>query len=187
MPTAKTAARSFCTVKEMTYIALFTVLITLCSWISLPTAIPVTLQTFAVFAAIGLLGGKRAFFSIFVYLLLGAIGVPVFAGFTGGLGILLSFTGGYMIGFLLTAVANMGITRLFGDSIPVQIVSMIIGLLLCYAFGTVWYMQVYVDQIGSIGLGTALATCVLPFVIPDLLKLVGAVLLTRRLQAYVKL
>ena len=82
---------------DMVYIALFAVLIAICSWISIPTSIPFTLQTFGIFVTVGVLGGKRGSFAVFIYLLLGAIGVPVFAGFSGGMGVLLGTTGGYII------------------------------------------------------------------------------------------
>ena len=72
---------------DMVYIAVFAVLMAICSWISIPTVVPFTLQTFGVFLAIGVLGGKRGSLAVLVYILLGAIGVPVFAEFTGGIGI----------------------------------------------------------------------------------------------------
>ena len=78
---------------DMVYIALFAVLIAICSWISIPATVPFTLQTFGVFVAVGTLGGKRGSLSVLIYLLLGAIGIPVFAGFQGGLGIILGNTG----------------------------------------------------------------------------------------------
>ena len=79
---------------DLAYIAIFAVLIAICSWISIPMTVPFTLQTFGVFMAVGVLGGKRGSLAVLVYILLGAIGVPVFAGFSGGLGILLNNTGG---------------------------------------------------------------------------------------------
>ena len=74
-------------------------LMAVCSWISIPTAIPFTLQTMAVFLAVGLLGGKRGTLAVTAYVLLGAVGAPVFANFSGGIGILLGQTGGYILGF----------------------------------------------------------------------------------------
>ena len=66
--------------QDMVYIAMFAVLIAVCSWICLPTTVPVSLQTFGVFVAVGVLGGKRGTLSVLIYLLLGIIGIPVFAG-----------------------------------------------------------------------------------------------------------
>ena len=86
---------------DIVYIAVFAVIMAICSWISIPAAVPFTLQTFGVFVAVGVLGGKRGTLSILVFILLGAIGVPVFAGFSGGIGVLAGTTGGYIIGFLI--------------------------------------------------------------------------------------
>ena len=97
--------------QELARAALFAALIAICSWISIPTAVPFTLQTFAVFLALGVLGGKLGTLSVAVYLLLGAVGLPVFAGFQGGLGALLGATGGYLAGFLLTALTVWGAER----------------------------------------------------------------------------
>ena len=80
---------------DMVYIAVFAVVMAICSWISIPATVPFTLQTFGVFLAVGVLGGKRGTLSILVYILLGAVGVPVFAGFSGGIGSLFGNAGGY--------------------------------------------------------------------------------------------
>ena len=82
---------------DMVYIAVGTVLIAVCSWISIPFVVPFTLQTFAVFFVLSLLGGMKGTISIVIYILLGAIGVPVFSGITGGIGKLAGLTGGYII------------------------------------------------------------------------------------------
>ena len=99
---------------DLAYIAIFAVLIAICSWISIPMTVPFTLQTFGVFMAVGVLGGKRGSLAVLVYILLGAIGVPVFAGFSGGLGILLNNTGGYIIGFLFSALVMWAMESLWG-------------------------------------------------------------------------
>ena len=100
---------------DLAYIAIFAVLIAICSWISIPMTVPFTLQTFGVFMAVGVLGGKRGSLAVLVYILLGAIGVPVFAGFSGGLGILLNNTGGYIIGFLFSALVMWAMESLHGS------------------------------------------------------------------------
>ena len=84
---------------SMVYCSLFTVIIALCSYITIPVVIPFTLQTLGIFLALELLGGKKGTFCVLLYILLGAVGVPVFSGFRGGLGVLLSNTGGYIMGF----------------------------------------------------------------------------------------
>ncbi|MCF0229949.1 MAG: biotin transporter BioY [Parasporobacterium sp.] len=218
---------------DLVYMAVGAVLITVCSWISIPFAVPFTLQTFAVFFVIGLLGGKRATISILVYLILGAVGVPVFSGFRGGAAALIGPTGGYILGFLLMALIYWGAEKLnfrkcagrgtdaekVDANIPKReklncsessgssdepaesaagrsgitkrkqrmkflhrIIVCSIGLLVCYAFGTAWFMVVYTGQTGAIGLGTALMWCVVPFIIPDIAKMVLAIVLSERLR-----
>ena len=163
--------------------ALAAALMALCSWISLPTAVPFTLQTFALFLTLGVLGGKLGALAVGVYLLLGAVGLPVFAGFSGGLGALLGATGGYLLGFLLTALTVWGAERLWGRSAPVFLASCLAGLGLCYLFGTVWFAAVYASSSGPVGLAAVLGWCVAPFVLPDLAKLALALALRRRLSA----
>ena len=171
--------------KDIALIALFTALLAVCSWISVPTAIPFTMQTFGVFLTIGLLGGKRGTAAILTYLLLGAVGLPVFSGFTGGIGHILGPTGGYILGLLLTALLMWLAEALMGKSLKVLAASMVAGLIICYAFGTAWFIIVYTKNTGEIGLMTALGWCVFPYIIPDVIKIILAVVLTRRLRPYV--
>ena len=103
---------------DLVYVSIFVVLIAVCSWISIPLTVPVTLQTFGVFIAVGLLGGKRGTLAVLVYILMGAIGIPVFSGFTGGIGILAGTTGGYIVGFLFSALLMWGMEKLFGKGCP---------------------------------------------------------------------
>ena len=180
-----TAKSSRLGTKDIALTALFVAVMAVCSWISIPATVPFTLQTFGVFLSVGLLGGKRGSLAVLVYLLLGAVGLPVFSGFTGGIGHLLGPTGGYIIGFIFSALLMWLAERLFGKSVTVLAVSMIAGLIVCYAFGTSWFMSVYTKNTGEIGLMTALGWCVIPYIIPDVAKIVLAVLLTRRLRPYV--
>ena len=124
---------------DMVYVAVFAVLIAICSWISIPMTVPFTLQTFAVFLAVGVLGGKRGSLAVLIYILLGAVGIPVFAGFSGGIGQLLGNTGGYIIGFLFSALLMWLIEKLFGRKTWVLGISMVLGSdrVLCYRNGVV--------------------------------------------------
>ena len=171
--------------KDLALCALFAALIAVCAWISIPATVPFTLQTFAIFAALGLLGGKRGTVAVAVYLLLGAIGVPVFAGFQGGIGALLGTTGGYLLGFLLTALIVWGMEARCGSKTGVFRLSAVRGMLVCYAFGTAWYLVVYARTKGAISLATALGWCVVPFLIPDAVKIALAVLLRGRLKRHI--
>ena len=169
-------------ITDITMIALFAAVMAVCSWISIPAAVPFTLQTFAVFLTVGLLGGKRGTLTVLVYLMLGAIGMPVFSGFTGGIGHLIGPTGGYIIGFIFSALVMWLAENRCGKSMHVLAVSMVTGLIVCYAFGTVWFMSVYTRNTGEIGLLTALGWCVFPYIIPDAVKIALALLLCRRLR-----
>lgn len=168
--------------RDIVYMSVFTAMISICSWISIPASIPFTLQTMGVFTTIGLLGGKRGTLTVLTYILLGAIGIPVFAGLTGGVSVLLGTTGGYIIGFLLSALLMWGIETIMGRNQIVLAFSMIVGLIVCYVFGTAWFMLIYTQHSGVIGLSTVLGLCVIPFIIPDLIKIGVALFLTNRLK-----
>lgn len=174
---------------SIVYMAMFIALITVCSWISIPVGIPFTLQTFAMFVTIGLIGTKRGTISIALYVLLGAVGVPVFSGFKGGFSTLLGPTGGYIIGFVIGGFVTGIIIDLFGKKKDVILLAcaMLAGLLVCYAFGTAWFMVVYAQNGSAIVLTSALALCVVPFIIPDCLKIALAIFLTRTLCRYTQL
>lgn len=172
---------------DLVYMAFGAVLIAICSWISIPTTVPFTMQTFAVFFVLFVLGGKRGTLSILVYVLLGAMGAPVFAQFTSGPGILLGSTGGYIVGFLLMGILYCWMIRFLGKKFWTEILAMVAGMIVLYSFGTAWYMLVYTQANGNIGLATVLAWCVIPFIIPDLIKLGLAFILARRLSPTLKL
>lgn len=173
-------------VRSMCYVGVFAALMAVCSWIAVPTAVPFTLQTLGVFLAVGLLGGKLGTAAVVVYVLLGAFGLPVFANFSGGAGVLLSNTGGYIIGFIFSALFMWAMERLLGRRTWVLLVSMLAGLVICYAFGTAWFMLLYMRTTGPVGLVTVLGWCVFPFVLPDLLKILLAMTITARLRPYVR-
>ena len=171
---------------DLAYIAVFSVLIAVCAWISIPLAVPFTLQIFGIFAALGILGGRRGTYTVAVYLLLGMAGLPVFSGFQGGLGTLLGTTGGYILGFFCLALVYWLITARFGTSLPVMILAMVLGLVVCYAFGTAWFLTLYARTTGPIGVITALGWCVFPFILPDLAKLGLALLISQRVKRFLK-
>ena len=172
--------------RDMVYIALFACLMAICAWISIPGQIPFTLQTMGVFLAVGLLGGKRGTLAVLVYILMGAVGLPVFSGMSGGIGKLLGMTGGYIVGFLFSALIMWAMETLLGKKLWVLGLSMVAGLIACYAFGTGWFMAVYLNSKGAITLGAVLGMCVLPYIIPDLIKIALALVLTKILRKYVK-
>ena len=174
-------ARSRWRTVDLAYTALFMVLIMVCAWITVPLTVPFTLQTFGVFAALGTLGGRRGTYAVVAYLLLGLAGLPVFSGFQGGPGVLLGTTGGYILGFLASALLYWAVTARLGQRPVVMAAAMVLGLVVCYAFGTAWFLVAYARTAGSIGLWAALGMCVFPFVVPDLAKIALAMLLSRQL------
>ena len=164
---------------DLVYIAMSVALITVCSWIQIPTTIPFTLQTFAVFLTVSLLGGWRANVAVLVYILLGALGAPVFASFKGGIGALMGPTGGYIFGFLFIAGVMWLMESIAKKAHWFRALSMLIGIILCYTFGTLWFMNVYVKEDGShLGLTAVLGICVLPFILPDIIKLLLALIIS---------
>ena len=174
------------TAKDLSYIAMGVALIAVCSWISIPLPVPITLQTFAICLITAVLGLRLGLWAVVVYILLGAAGLPVFSGFRSGIGTLLGTTGGYIIGFVFTALlVGLGVKK-FGRNPPLLALFMAIGILLCYTFGTAWFVLVYTRTSGAIGVLTALSLCVFPYLLPDAVKILLAVSLTGRLHSLLK-
>ncbi len=170
------------------YIAMFAAIIAICAQIRLQIGpVPFTLQTLGVFLSSGLLGARRGTISVLVYILLGIVGLPVFNGFSGGFGVLFGVTGGYIIGFIFTAVVVGLASDFFKKKIGALIVGMVIGDLLCYAFGTAWFIFVMNNQGNPTGIAAALSNCVIPFLIPDAAKITVSVILINRLNKIVKI
>lgn len=163
--------------RTLSLCGLFAALMALCAWISIPvfdTAI--TMQSFALVLAMLLLGGKWATAAIAVYLMLGAVGVPVFSGFQGGFGPLLGPTGGYLWGFLAGALVYWGFTSLFGEKR--RLVGVILAMAVCYSCGVGWYDWAYAQG----GMALILARYVLPCLVPDAAKIWLAFTLERILR-----
>lgn len=166
---------------DIVYIGLFAALIAVCAWISIPMTVSFTLQTCAVCLTAGLLGWKRGTLTVLVYILLGMVGLPVFTGFKSGIAAVTGPTGGYIVGFIFTAlIVGLAADRL-GKKLWVNILFMAIGILVCYLFGTVWFMIAY-----KVTFASALTTCVIPFLIPDAVKIAVAAILVNRLKKFVK-
>ena len=170
----------------LAYSSLTVALIAICSWISIPTIVPFTMQTFAIALTLLLLGGKNGTTVILAYLLLGAAGIPVFSNMTGGIGHLFGTTGGYLTGFLFMGLVYWIITKIFTDKFVIKIIALILGLIICYAFGTIWFVNVYTANNGAIGYVAALGMCVFPYLIPDAIKLALAFALSYRLKKHIK-
>ena len=152
-------------------------LIAVCAWIAVPIPpISFTMQTFAVLLTLGILGGKWGTASILIYLLMGIVGLPVFSGFRGGAAALLDATGGFLWGFLLAGLVYWLLERL--GKLP----AMIAAMLVTYACGC-WWFTVYA---GDIGFGAALLTCVVPYLIPDAVKLWLAYSMSKQMEKHIR-
>lgn len=165
-------------IKNMTKISLFTAITVICAQISIPIgAIPFTLHTFAFFLSASVLGLKNSVFCIFIYMLLGILGLPVFSGFRSGIGVIFGPTGGYIWGGLISSVIIGFVTERFKNSLTATILSMIFGLFICYAVGSIQYVLLY-----SVSLKTALITCILPFIPADTVKIIAAAILSIKIK-----
>ena len=171
-------------ISDITFIGMFTALLTVCSWITIPLTVPFTMQTFGIFITVALLGIKRSMLTFTVYMLLGLIGIPVFSNFGAGPGVLLGPTGGYLIGFFFTILMTGFLIKIFGKKPLPLFFSMTAGLLFCYIFGTLWFMIVYGQGVENMSFLSVISTCVLPFIIPDLCKIGLAVAVHKRTAKY---
>ena len=178
---SKTAYMALC--------GLFAALMAICSFISIPlgfTPVPVNLATLGVFLAGGLLGCKYGTISMTVCVLLGAVGVPVFSEFRGGLSVLAGPTGGYIIGYLAAAfLVGLLIDTLLGkpkkrsamQEILICAFAMVVGLAACYLLGTLWFMFST-----HTGLWVSLVSCIFPFLPGDALKIIAGSILVQKLR-----
>ena len=131
---------------DMVLCSLFAALMAVCAWLTIPGEVPFTLQTFGVFAALVLLGGKRGTIAIALYLVLGAVGLPVFSGFRGGFGVLFGTTGGYIFGFLLSGLLYWVMTALLGNRPWVQLLALVLGPVAFRAVeGLFWFFTYRLD------------------------------------------
>lgn len=177
--------------RDLGYTAVSTAFLCVSAWLSIPFGgIPFTMQIFVLCAFSALLGWKRAALATLAYLLLGVIGIPVFAGFAGGVGVLLSPTGGYLVGFLPCAiVVGLGGKWLSKEGLKAKLwlgMFMGLGVVCCYALGTVWFIILTAQESVAVGVWAALVACVLPYLPLDVVKILFAVVLTGKLRKFIK-
>ena len=171
--------------KDIGYVALATALLAVSAWIAIPVGeIPITLQTATALFLAGFLGWKRAALAILAYILLGTIGVPVFAGFTGGAGRLFSPTGGFIFGFLPLGLTVGGYADIVKKKTVIGLtVAMILGVLFCYALGMAWFTFV---SGGASGFFAGLTVCVFPYLPFEGVKIFLAVFLVLKVSKFIK-
>jgi biotin transport system substrate-specific component len=158
---------------NMVLAALFTALVIVGAYISFPlpfSPVPIVLQNLFVITAGLVLGWRWAAVSILLYLLLGAVGLPVFSAARGGLAHFVGPTGGYLVGFLAAAVVTGLISHIKSPRLWTDIVAVVSGTVVIYLFGVPW-LKVQADM----SWGAALASGLTPFLIGDVLKAAAAV------------
>lgn len=165
--------------KEIVLVALFAAVIAISAWVAVPAAIPFTMQTFAIFFTVGTLGTKCGCAAVFVYILTGCMGLPVFAGFAGGIGVLFSPHGGFIIGFLPAAFV-CGMLSKKAKGVLSLTLSMAVGLLICYITGSAYFAKV-----SGLDAKSVIFSCIIPYIIPDILKIFIAAALSQRIKKYV--
>ncbi|MGN0143846.1 MAG: biotin transporter BioY [Clostridium sp.] len=171
--------------KNMVIIAMMTAVMCIISpfSISLPfTPIPISLANLIIYISCCILGSKKGTASVLLYILIGAVGLPVFSGFSGGLGKLAGPTGGYLIGFIFCAIFTGIFVEKFEDKMYMYSVGMIIGTIVCYGFGTAWLaFQMKLSFVQALFMG------VIPYLLGDVLKIAVSTVLGYTLRSRLKL
>ncbi len=159
------------TVRGMVFTAIMAAAICITAPLSIPmpTAVPLSLATLAVYLAGALLGKAKGSAAVAVYILLGLVGLPVFSGFMGGPAVLFGATGGYIIGYLPCVFITGAFSESFGGKPLALISGMTLGTLLLYVIGIVWFVMFTGSDILS-----ALMACVVPFLAGDAVKITAA-------------
>ncbi len=165
-------------VVRICYIAAFTAIICVISLlpgIPLPGGVPMTLQTLIIPMAGIILGPVDGFIATLIYVLLGAVGLPVFSGFTGGLGVIMGATGGFIISFpVLALISGLGV--LFRKPSIGRYVALygflILGAVVNYLVGTIWFAAVYMGAVNAETMATGFTACVLPFIPTSIIKII---------------
>ena len=165
--------------KDMVTVGVFAAMICVFAPFSVPVGpIPISLASFAVYIA-SALGAKKGCAAVGIYILIGALGLPVFSGFSGGISKIAGLTGGYIIGYMFCALLSGIIIERAGNKKSAYPMAFIIGTAILYAFGTAWFMI----QSGN-GLYESLLACVIPFLIGDAVKIAAASVIVYRMRSY---
>ncbi|MBE5871846.1 MAG: biotin transporter BioY [Lachnospiraceae bacterium] len=173
-----TALKQFQT-KDLAQIALMAAVLCILGPISLPIGpVPISLTNLAIYFSLYLLGTKKGTISYLVYMLIGLIGLPVFSGMQGGPQKLFGVTGGYIIGFIFMALIAGLFLEKWPDKLWLHLSGMLLGTAVCYAFGTAWFL-VLTDGYTILG---ALAVCVFPFIIGDVIKMILAMVIAPQIR-----
>lgn len=167
---------------NMIIISLFATLMCIGAWIHFPSAVPATMQTFVVFCALGLMGSKKTFIMLIIYVLMGALGLPVFSGFTGGIGALTGPTAGFIWGFLLGVPVFYVFEKYFFHKKSLTVTGYILYILLHYIPGALWYCYFTTAGLSLYGIISSFLITVAPFIIPDAVKLILSFIVVAKIR-----
>ena len=175
-------------VKDMALCALFTAFCCICSIITLPiSVVPISFATFGVMATTMILGEKRAIISVVLFVLLGVVGLPVFSGMQGGIGVIAGPTGGYIYSYILmvpvVGIASKCLNKTLSSGMFTML-GCLAAMFVNYLVGTVHFMVV--SDVSEKSFLTVLLTCVLPFVIGDIIKSILSIIIAPRLKPLCK-
>ncbi len=177
--------------KNICHIGLFVAILFISAWLSfkMPGGISVSLQTFSIFLACGVLGLRKGFLCVFSYVLLGFFGLPAFTGFSGGPGVFMTPSGGYIVGFLFSALfagafSDLSKHRDGKARMRWLMFGYFLGLLVCYFFGTVWFVYYCQEAHRYMTVGSALLICVAPYFLPDLIKIFFSAYVTVKMEKH---
>lgn len=173
--------KKYANIQSMIFIALFATLMCVGAWLHFPSPVPATMQTFVVFCALGLMGSKKTFIMLVLYVLLGALGLPVFSGFTGGIGALTGATAGFIWGFLAGVPVFYIFEKKYKDKNGI-IIGYIIYILIHYIPGALWYCFFTTGALTLHGILTSSLVTVAPFVVPDAIKLMLSFIAVKRVK-----
>ncbi len=170
----------------MIFIALFATLMCIGAWLHFPSPVPASMQTFMVFCALGLIGSKRTFIMLVLYVMMGSVGLPVFSGFTGGIGALTGPTAGFIWGFLIGVPVFYLFEKRYSDKKAI-IIGYIVYILLHYIPGALWYCIFTTSSLTLSGLVASSLVTVVPFIIPDAVKLMLSFVTVKRLKRVISI
>lgn len=167
-------------IKNITQISIFIALTSILSQISIPlpfTPVPVNLALLSVFICGGIFNIKYAIITQITYLLIGAIGIPVFASMGSGFGIIFGPTGGYVVGYITCVLLVSLLKNCFKNKLLSLSIAMTLGLLSCYLLGTLWFMFITKNDLLQ-----SLTLCVFPFILGDIIKIIISILIVLKLN-----
>lgn len=175
--------------RSVAYIGLSIAIIAVCAWVTVPIGpVPFTLQMLAIPLVIAVLPPIQAVSAVYLYVIIGAIGVPIFSGFKGGIGVLLGPTGGFLIGYLIgvvLAVLFLSLVRQKAKSSALDIAFVIVAGIIftacAYVVGCIQY-----SVVANVGMQQAFLVSCAPFIIPDLVKVIVAAICAQGVRRVIR-